>query len=127
YRVVLEVDPQFQQNPEALKSIYVKSDSGVQVPLDAFARFAPSTTPLSVNHQGQFPSVTLSFNLALGVSLSQAVDAVQAAERELGAPASIRSSFQGTALAFQASLASQPVLILAALIALYILPPVPSA
>jgi len=120
YRVVLEVDPQFQQNPDALKSVYVKSPTGAQVPMSGFTRFVPSTTPLSVNHQGQFPSVTLSFNLALGVSLSQAVDAVQAAERELGFPAGIRSSFQGTALAFQASLANQPILILAALIAVYI-------
>jgi multidrug efflux pump len=120
YRVVLEVAPRFQQNPDALKSVYVKSRGGAQVPLDVFTRFAPSTTPLAVTHQGQYPSVTLSFNLALGVSLSDAVTAVQNAERELGFPASIRASFQGTALAFQASLANQPILILAALITVYI-------
>jgi multidrug efflux pump subunit AcrB len=120
YRVVLEVAPRFQENPDALKSVYVKSGSGAQVPLSTFARFAPSTIPLAVSHQGQFPSVTLSFNLAPGVSLSQAVSAIQAAEREIALPASLRGSFQGTALAFQASLASQPILILAALIAVYI-------
>jgi multidrug efflux pump len=120
YRVVLEVAPRFQENPDALKSVYVKSGSGAQVPLSTFARFVPSTIPLAVSHQGQFPSVTLSFNLAPGVSLSQAVSAVQAAEREIAMPASLRGSFQGTALAFQASLASQPILILAALIAVYI-------
>jgi multidrug efflux pump len=120
YRVVLEVAPRFQENPDALKSSYVKSATGAQVPLSAFSRFAPSTTPLAVTHQGQFPSVTLSFNLALGVSLSEAVAAIQAAERELASPASIRGSFQGTALAFQASLANEPILVLAALITVYI-------
>src|SRR5205085_5180560 len=120
YRVVLEVAPRFQQAPDALKSVYVKSGTGAQIPLSAIARFAPSTIPLAVNHQGQFPSVTLSFNLAPGVSLSQAVTVIQSAERELGFPASIRGSFQGTALAFQDSLANQPILILAALIAVYI-------
>jgi multidrug efflux pump len=120
YRVVLEVAPRFQQDPDALKSIYLKSASGGQVPLSAFTRFASTTTPLAVNHQSLFPSVTLSFNLAPGVSLSQAVPTIQAAERELGFPASIRGSFQGTALAFQSSLATQPMLILAALIAVYI-------
>src|SRR5262249_21611288 len=120
YRVVLEVDPRFQQNPDALRSIYVKSPSGAQVPLSTFTRFVPGTTPLAVSHEGQFPAVALAVTLARGVSRSQAVDAIQAAEREMGAPASIRSSFQGTALAFQASLSNQPVLILAALIAVYI-------
>jgi multidrug efflux pump len=120
YRVVMEVAPAFQQNPDALKSIYVESNTGTQVPLDVFTRFGSGTSPLSVNHQGQFPSVTLSFNLAPDVSLSQAVEAVQGAERAVGLPAGIRSSFQGTALAFQDSLASQPVLILAALVAVYI-------
>jgi multidrug efflux pump len=120
YRVVLEVAPPFQENPDALKSIFVKSATGAQVPLSAFSRFAPSTTPLAVNHQGQFPAVTLSFNLALGVSLSEAVAAIRNAERELASPASIRASFQGAALAFQASLANQPILILAALVAVYI-------
>jgi multidrug efflux pump len=120
YRVVLEVAPQFQQDPEALKSIYVKSASGVQVPLSAFTRLVPGNAPLAVNHQGQFPAVTLSFNLAPGVALGHAVDAIRAAERQIGLPASIRASFQGTAQAFRASLANQPLLILAALITVYI-------
>jgi multidrug efflux pump len=120
YRVVLEVAPQFQQDPEALKSIYVKSASGVQVPLSAFTRVVPGNSPLAVNHQGQFPAVTLSFNLAPGVALGHAVDAIRAAERQIGLPASIRASFQGTAQAFQASLANEPLLILAALITVYI-------
>jgi multidrug efflux pump len=120
YHVVLEVAPQFRQNPDALRSIYVKSSTGAQVPLSAITRFGPSTTPLAVNHQGFFPSVTLSFNLAPGVALGEAVAAVQEAERQIGAPASIRASFQGTAQAFQASLRTQPLLILAALVAVYI-------
>ena len=120
YRVVLEVAPEFQQDPEALKSIYVKSASGVQVPLSAFTRLVPGTAPLAVNHQGQFPAVTLSFNLAPGVALGHAVDAIRAAERQIGLPASIRASFQGTAQAFRASLANQPLLILAALVTVYI-------
>jgi multidrug efflux pump len=120
YRVVLEVLPRYQQDPDALRSIYVKSSTGAQVPLSAFTRVAARATPLAVNHQGQFPSVTLSFNLALGVSLSEAVTAIEGARRELGFPPSIRGSFQGTAQAFQASLANQPILILAALVAVYI-------
>jgi len=120
YHVVLEVAPEFQQNPDALKAIYVKSATGAAVPLSAITHFAPSTTPLVVNHQGFFPSVTLSFNLAPGVALSDAVTTIQAAEREVGLPASIRASFQGTAQAFQDSLANQPILILAALITVYI-------
>jgi multidrug efflux pump len=120
YRVVLEVAPQFQQDPEALKSIYVKSAAGVQVPLSAFTRLVPGNAPLAVTHQGQFPAVTLSFNLAPGVALGHAVDAIRAAERQIGLPASIRASFQGTAQAFRASLANQPLLILAALITVYI-------
>jgi multidrug efflux pump len=120
YHVVLEVQPNFQQNPQALKDIYVRSTSGAQVPLRAFTRFASTTTALAVNHQGQFPAATLSFNLAPGVSLGEAVSAITAAEREIGLPASIRASFQGTAQAFQASLASEPLLILAALVTVYI-------
>src|SRR5439155_1152231 len=116
YRVVLEVLPAFQQSPDALTSIYVKSSTGAQVPLSAITRFAPSTTPLAVNHQGFFPSVTLSFNLVPGVALSEAVQSIQAAEREISMPAAVRPSFQGTAQAFQASLATQPLLILAALL-----------
>jgi multidrug efflux pump len=120
YRVVLEVAPQFQQDPESLKSIYVRSSTGAQVPLSAFTRLVPGNAPLAVNHQGQFPAVTLSFNLAPGVALGHAVDAIRAAERQIGLPASIRASFQGTAQAFQASLANEPWLILAALITVYI-------
>ena len=120
YRVVLEVAPEFQQNPDALKALYVKSSTGQQVPLSAISRFAPSTTPLAVSHQGFFPSVTLSFNLAPGVALGDAVTTIQAAERQMNMPASIRASFQGTAQAFQAALANQPILILAALVAVYI-------
>jgi multidrug efflux pump len=120
YHVVLEVLPAYQENPDALKSIYVKSASGAQVPLSSFTRFVPGTTQLAVNHQGQFPAVTLSFNLAPGVALGHAVTAIKAAEAQIALPASIRASFQGTAQAFQASLATQPLLILAALITVYI-------
>src|SRR5205823_2112237 len=120
YHVVLEVAPRFQQDPDALKSIYVRSASGTQVPLSAFSRFTSGPAALAINHQGQFSSVTLSFNLARGVSLGHAVGAIQAAERQIGLPPSIRASFQGTAQAFQASLGTQPLLILAALITVYI-------
>jgi multidrug efflux pump subunit AcrB len=120
YRVVLEVAPAFQQHPDALDGIYVKAPSGAQVPLSAFARFVPTTTPLAVSHQGQLPAVTLSFNLAPGVALGDAVKAIETAERGIGLPASIRASFQGTAQAFQAALANQPFLIAAALVAVYI-------
>ncbi len=120
YHVILEVAPRFQQNPEALKFIYVKSPSGAQVPLSAITYFAPGKTPLAINHQGQFPSVTVSFNLAPGVALGHAVDAIKAAEQQIGLPPSIRASFQGTAQAFQASLANEPLLILAAIVTVYI-------
>ena len=120
YRVVLEVLPGFQQNPDALGNLYVRPPTGAPVPLSAFSRFSPTTTPLAVSHQGQFPSVTLSFNLAPGVALGQAVDAVRAAEHEVGLPATIRATFQGTAQAFQVALRNQPLLILAALVTVYI-------
>jgi multidrug efflux pump len=120
YFVVLEVAPRFQQSPDALKGVYVKSSTGGQVPLSAITRYGPGTTPLAVNHQGFFPSVTLSFNLAPGMALSDAVSRIQAVEREIRMPASIRASFQGTAQAFQASLATQPILIMTALISVYI-------
>jgi multidrug efflux pump len=120
YHVVMEVDPQFWQNPEGLKYIYVRSNNAGMVPLAAFTHYTRDTAPLQVNHQGQFPSVTISFNLPDGVSLGTAVDAVDRAEAELRLPASISGSFQGTAQAFQASLASEPILILAALLAVYI-------
>jgi len=120
YRVVLEVAPQFQQDPEALKRLYVKSATGAPVPLGAFTRTSVGQAPLAINHQGQFSAVTISFNLAPGASLSHAVGAIRAAEREIGLPASIRAGFQGSARAFQASLANQPWLILAALATVYI-------
>ena len=120
YHVILEVAPSFQQNPDSLKTIYVNSSSGAQVPLSSFARFVPTTTTLAINHDGQFPAVTLSFNLAPGASLSQAVDAIQQAGRQIGMPASVQAGFQGTVQAFQASLANEPLLILAALITVYI-------
>jgi multidrug efflux pump len=120
YHVVLEVAPEFRKGPEALKSIYVKSSTGAQVPLSAFTRFESGTAPLAINHQGQFPSVTLSFNLAPGAALGEGIKAVQAVERELAPPPSLRTSFQGTAQAFQAALANEPILILAALVTVYI-------
>ncbi len=120
YHVVLEAEAGLSQGPEGLQQVYVRSAAGELVPLSAFAKYEPSTAPLAVNHQGQFPSVTISFNLAPGVALGTAVDAINAAERELRVPATIRGSFQGTAQAFQASLANEPVLIAAALLAVYI-------
>ena len=120
YHVVLEVDPQYWQNPEGLKYIYVKGPGSTQLPLSAFARYEPSTTSLVVTHQGQFPSVTLSFNLMPGLALGDAVAAVEQAGADIGLPSSIRGSFQGTAQAFQSSLASEPLLIAAALITVYI-------
>ena len=120
YHVVLEVDPRFRQNPDALKDIYVRSSNGTQVSLAAFTHFEPSNASLTINHQGQFPVVTLSFNLKAGVSLGAATLAIEGAEREIGMPASIHSSFQGTAAAFRNSLSSEPWLILAAVVTVYI-------
>jgi multidrug efflux pump len=151
YHVVLEVDPQFQQNPDSLKNIYVKSSitasgtssttnansaatasptgtspavvSGTpspQVPLSAFTRFEPGSTALALNHQGQFPVVTVSFNLAPNAALGEAVDAINKAKADLNMPASVQATFQGTAAAFLKSLANEPILILAALITVYI-------
>jgi multidrug efflux pump len=120
YHVVMEVDPKYQLNPSALDSVYVITSAGAQVPLSAFAHFAPSNTALSVNHQGQFPAVTLSFNLAPGGDLGTATRAISTAEDEMRMPATIHGSFQGTAAAFQDSLSSEPILILAALVAVYI-------
>jgi multidrug efflux pump subunit AcrB len=114
------VDPSFQNGPEALDHLYVRSTTGAAVPLASFTTVQAGTTALAVTHQGQFPSVTLSFNLAPGVSLGEAVDAIEQATREAELPASIRAGFQGTAQAFQASLANQPFLILAALVTVYI-------
>ena len=120
YHVVMEVAPQYWQDPETLKKIYVKSPSGAEVPLGAFSHFERNTTNLAVNHQGQFPSVTLSFNLPPNVVLGDAVIAIEKARAELHMPASIQAGFAGTAQAFQASLANQPILILAALLTVYI-------
>jgi multidrug efflux pump subunit AcrB len=120
YHVVLEVNANFWQNPDGLKHIYVRSANRTLVPLSAFTHYAPSNTPLAVNHQGLFPAVTISFNLAPGTALGDAVTAIERTTRELGLPATIRGSFQGTAQAFQDSLASQPMLIAAALVAVYI-------
>jgi multidrug efflux pump len=120
YHVVLEVAPEFQPGPDALNSVYVPSKSGKLVPLSAFAHYEYSNTALSVNHQGIFPAITLSFNLAPGASLGPAVLHIQAAQRELGVPATVHTTFQGTAQAFQDSLANQMVLIITALAAVYI-------
>jgi multidrug efflux pump len=120
YHVVMEVAPQFQQTTEALQNIYLRSSSGAPIPLAAFTHFAPSNIPLAVNHQSQFPSVTISFNLAPGISLGQATLAINNAQRTIGFPSTIQASFQGTAAAFQDSLSSEPVLILTALITVYI-------
>jgi multidrug efflux pump len=120
YHVVLEVAPQFQPGPEVLNSVYVPSKTGKLVPLSAFAHFEHSNTALSVNHQGIFPAITLSFNLAPGASLGPAVEHIQAAQRELKVPATVHATFQGTAQAFQDSLSNQLVLIITALAAVYI-------
>jgi multidrug efflux pump len=120
YHVVMEVDPQFQQNPDALKNIYVRSASGAQVPLSAFTRLETGTTPLAINHQGQFPVVTISFNLAPGGSLGQATEAIEKAKKEVGLPPSIEATFQGTAAAFLRSISNEPLLILAAVVTVYI-------
>ncbi|HYX20706.1 MAG TPA: MdtB/MuxB family multidrug efflux RND transporter permease subunit [Thermoanaerobaculia bacterium] len=144
YRVVLEVDPSFQKNPTDLEHIYVRganpaggtggttaasgtgganapSGGGGVIPLSAFTTVSESRTALAINHQGQFPVVTVSFNLSPGYSLGQAVRAIESAGREIGLPASIQAGFQGTARAFGASLVKAPLLILAALVAVYIL------
>ena len=120
HHVILELDPAFQMDPSALKLIHVKSSTGQQIPLASVAQFRPVNANLSVNHQGQFPAVTISFNLAPGVALGVATDIIQKAAEELKMPARIQGSFQGTAQVFQASLANMPLLIAAALVAVYI-------
>ncbi len=120
YHLVMEVDPTFQTSPDSLKQIYVQSTAGTQVPISAFTHYEPLRTSLAVNHQGQFPAITLSFNLAPGAALGDAVNAVQQAAREVGLPSTVSANFAGTAQAFQSSLSSQPYLILAALGAVYI-------
>jgi len=121
YFVILEVQPDFQLGPNALSRIYATSSSGAEVPLSQFATITSTVAPIAVNHQGQFPSVTLSFNLSPNVSVGEAVTAIRQATRELHLSASIATSFQGSAQAFQSSLGSMPILILAALIAVYII------
>jgi multidrug efflux pump len=120
YHVVLEVAPEFQNSPHALDNIYIRSTAGGQVPLSAFTHFEAGSAPLVVNHQGQFPAVTISFDLAPDYSLGDAVSAIDQARQEIGMPASIEASFQGTAAAFRASLKNEPLLILAALVTVYI-------
>jgi hydrophobe/amphiphile efflux-1 (HAE1) family protein len=120
YKVVLEVQPQYQNNTQALSMIYVPGANGAHVPLSAFAHLVPKVTPLSVSHQGVFPAVTLSFNLTPGVALGQAVQTIQAMTARLHAPPTLNASFQGTAQAFQASLSSMPLLVAAAILVVYI-------
>jgi len=121
YFVILEVEPDFQLGPNALSRIYATSSSGKEVPLSEFAKITSAVAPIAVNHQGQFPSVTLSFNLPPNVSIGAAVTAIQQAAKELQLPRSIATSFQGSAQAFQSSLGSTPILILAALVAVYLI------
>jgi len=120
YKVILEVKPEFQNDPSALSNIYVPGPGGVQVPLSSFTRFTTRVEPLLVSHQGQFPAVTLSFNLTPGVAIGQAVDKIHAMERELRMPATVNGAFQGAAQAFQASLQSTPLLVAAAILVVYI-------
>jgi multidrug efflux pump len=120
YRVILEVKSDFQQNAQALDNIYVRAGTGDQVPLSAFVHFTSTHTPLAINHQGQFPAVTLSFNLAPDSALGDAVNAIHNAETKIQMPPSVHASFVGTAQAFSDSLATEPILILAALITVYI-------
>ena len=120
YHVILEVEPKYQRSPESLSEIYVRSTNGTQVPLSTFTHFEQQTVDLAINHQGQFPSTTLSFNLAPGIALGDAVAAIEQAQQEIGLPGSIHASFQGTAQAFRTSLSNEPLLILAALVTVYI-------
>ena len=120
YHVVMEIAPEFQQSPDTLRRVFVRSSGGSMVPLSAFTHFSSDHTSLAVNHQGQWPSVTISFNLAPGISLGQATQVIERAERAINFPATIHASFQGTAAAFQESLSNEPILILAALVTVYI-------
>ncbi len=120
YRVVMEMDPRLNHSPDVLNTVRVKSRTGATVPLGAFAKFGPSSTPLSVNHQGLFPAITLSFNLTQGVSLGEATRIIEDAQRDIGMPSMIHGSFQGTAAAFQDSLKNEKWLILAALVSVYL-------
>ncbi len=120
YKVILEVQPQYQNDPSALSKIFVAGPGGTQIPLSTFAHFVPKVEALSINHQGQFPAVTLSFNLHPGYSIGQAVARIQKLQEELRLPPTIDGAFQGTAQAFQASLSSTPLLVLAAILVVYI-------
>ncbi|MDE2005285.1 MAG: efflux RND transporter permease subunit [Rhodospirillales bacterium] len=120
YKVILEVQPQFQDDPDALSKIYLPGANGAEIPLAAVARFDQRVEPLTISHQGVFPAVTLSFNLAQGASLGAAVDAIHRAASRLGAPSGLQGAFQGTAQAFRASLSSMPLLIAAAILVVYI-------
>jgi multidrug efflux pump len=120
YRVVLELQPEFRVGPQALGSLYLPSSGGGQVPLASLTRTEQKPAPLVVNHLGQFPAATVSFDVAPGASLGEAVDAIQQAEQQLGMPASVSTSFQGAALAFRASLGNELLLILAAIVTMYI-------
>jgi multidrug efflux pump len=120
YRVILEVKPEYQQDASALRHIYVRSQTGEPVPLSSFTRFENASAPLALSHQGQFPAVTVSFDLAPGAALGDAVDAIHAVQGDLGMPPSIRAEFAGTAQAFRESLASEPLLVLAAVVTVYI-------
>jgi multidrug efflux pump len=120
YHVVLEVDPKFWQSPTSLQDVYIRSAQGTVVPLSAIASYQANTAPLSVNHQGQYPSVTISFNLAPGIALSDASRAIIEMEQRIGMPQTIRGMFSGTLQAFQSSLATEPFLIITALMAVYI-------
>lgn len=120
HHIILEVDPRFELDPSSLQKIYVKSSTGRQVPLASVARFERVNANLSVNHQGQFPATTISFNLGVGVSLGQATELIQKAAEELRMPARVQGSFQGTAQVFQASLSNMPILLAAALLTVYV-------
>src|SRR3989442_2462864 len=120
YRVILKVDPQLQQTPASLDKVYVKSTTGQMIPLATFATVQIGSAPLSIVHEGQFPAVTLSFNLAAGKSLGEAVDAINRATKEIGLPDTVATSFSGSAAEFRSSLTSEPVLILAAIVVIYI-------
>jgi multidrug efflux pump len=120
YHVVMEVDPRFWQSPQGLNDVYLRSTNSGQIPLGAITKFEPTSAPIAVSHQGQFPAVTISFNLAPGIALSDAVRTIQQMEQKIGLPARIHGSFSGTLQAFQDSLASEPILIITALLAVYI-------
>jgi hydrophobe/amphiphile efflux-1 (HAE1) family protein len=120
YKVILEVQPQFQKDPSALSRIYLSTPTGTRVPLGTIARFSNKVEPLTVNHQGQFPAVTLSFNVAPGYSLGQAVERIQAVQQQLHTPITLQGTFQGTAQEFQKSLTSMPILVVAAIMVVYI-------